>query len=200
MTTTGASSGTTSLVDAAELAFRAYLDGDRGRMSELVDLLTPVLWQVARSQGVSRATAEDVVQLAWVRLVRGATTINDPRAVLAWLMTTVRREARRTGAKERREDADLEKAPEPPSDELPPDDLVVLEEQQALLWDHVKTLDERCQALLRVVAFAQRPDYAAISDALGMPVGSIGPTRGRCLEKLRRRLEADRRWKGHGHG
>jgi hypothetical protein len=45
-----------------------------------------------------------------------------------------------------------------------------------------------------VIAFAERPDYAALSEALGMPVGSIGPTRGRCLAKLRSLLTADPEW------
>ena len=53
------------------------------------------------------------------------------------------------------------------------------------LWDAVERLSERCQALLRIVAFEHRPDYTKIAADLGMPVGSIGPTRGRCLQKLR---------------
>ena len=62
---------------------------------------------------------------------------------------------------------------------------VIAAEEQGVLWRHVSGLSERCRYLLRVIAFAERPDYAAIADALGMPVGSIGPTRGRCLAKLR---------------
>ncbi|MGN6613012.1 MAG: sigma-70 family RNA polymerase sigma factor, partial [Angustibacter sp.] len=49
-------------------------------------------------------------------------------------------------------------------------------------------LPERCQALLRVIAFADRPDYASVAESLGMPIGSIGPTRGRCLHRLRAAL------------
>jgi DNA-directed RNA polymerase specialized sigma24 family protein len=62
------------------------------------------------------------------------------------------------------------------------------------LWEHVAQLSQRCQALLRVIAFADRPDYADIAKALGMPVGSIGPTRGRCLAKLRLQLANDSAW------
>jgi len=65
---------------------------------------------------------------------------------------------------------------------------------QQVLWRNVAKLPERCQQLLRVVAFAERPDYGALSVALGMPVGSIGPTRGRCLAKLRTMLSADPEW------
>jgi hypothetical protein len=53
------------------------------------------------------------------------------------------------------------------------------------LWDCLKQLPERCQRLLRIVATTPRPDYTVLANDLGMPVGSIGPTRGRCLEKLR---------------
>jgi DNA-directed RNA polymerase specialized sigma24 family protein len=60
-----------------------------------------------------------------------------------------------------------------------------------VLWRHVAGLSERCRYLLRVIAFADRPDYAAIAEALGMPVGSIGPTRGRCLAALRAALVLD---------
>ena len=62
------------------------------------------------------------------------------------------------------------------------------------LWQHIARLPERCQALLRVIAFADRPDYAAVAKALGMPIGSIGPTRGRCLAKLRLQLANDPAW------
>ncbi len=61
----------------------------------------------------------------------------------------------------------------------------------AALWPAIGQLSARCQELLRIVAFAPRPDYAAVAAALGMPVGSIGPTRGRCLAKLRALLASD---------
>ena len=64
----------------------------------------------------------------------------------------------------------------------------------ARLWHHLAELPERCRALLRVIAFADRPDYAAVAKSLGMPVGSIGPTRGRCLAKLRLQLANDPTW------
>ena len=62
---------------------------------------------------------------------------------------------------------------------------IVLDEQQRALWRAVGKLSGQCQELLRIVAFVPRPDYQSVSAALGMPVGSIGPTRGRCLEKIR---------------
>jgi DNA-directed RNA polymerase specialized sigma24 family protein len=71
---------------------------------------------------------------------------------------------------------------------------VLSNDRSGRLWQHIARLPERCQALLRVIAFADRPDYAAVAEALGMPLGSIGPTRGRCLAKLREQLAIDPGW------
>lgn len=186
------------LVDQAAEAFQAFRDGDLDRMGDLVDLLTPILWHAARSRGADTATAEDVLQAAWLALVDKADTVRDPRAVLAWLLTTVRRDAGRRLASRGRQVLVLDDATDDlPDEEERPDELVVLDDRQALLWSHVGQLGERCQHLLRVIAFAARPDYATISEALDMPVGSIGPTRSRCLDKLRRSLEDDDRWEGY---
>src|SRR2546423_8615653 len=82
-----------------------------------------------------------------------------------------------------------------PADTAPePDERLVVDERRRVLWDAVRQLPRRCQDLLRIVAFVHRPDYAVVSTALDMPTGSIGPTRGRCLAKLRHLLAADPRW------
>ncbi len=186
--------GPDSLATRAGRAFAAYRGGETHRMDELVDLLTPLLWHTARSQGLQSAAAQDVVQTAWLRLVEGAARISDPLAVMGWLIVTVRRESWRVAKAAGRtsdqiEDDVLDPAPDPGAE-------VVLNEEQRVLWRHVHTLTPRCQALLRVIAFADRPDYAAVSASLGMPVGSIGPTRGRCLAKLREALMNDATWGG----
>ena len=67
-------------------------------------------------------------------------------------------------------------------------------ERDRVLWTAFQQLSDRCRELLRVVAMVERPDYAVVSEALGMPHGSIGPTRGRCLAKLRALLLADASW------
>ncbi len=186
-----------TLADRAALAFAAYRAGDRERMGELVDLLTPILWHTARAQRLDQTTAEDVIQTAWIRLVEAADSISEPQAVLAWLITTVRRESWRVLKRDGRSI---------PTDELPeteprgipvpadPAAEAILREDQRVLWRAVEALSERCRALLRIVAFVDRPDYGEVSEALGMPVGSIGPTRGRCLAKLRTLLTADPSW------
>jgi DNA-directed RNA polymerase specialized sigma24 family protein len=128
-------------------------------------------------------------------LVRSADSINEPQAILQWLIVSARREAWRVVKRgDRVEPKDFE--PDEfvtPAEEVP-EDLVLRSDGEGRLWQHISLLNERCQALLRVIAFADRPDYAAVADALGMPVGSIGPTRGRCLAKLRQQLANDPGW------
>ena len=190
-----------SLASRAAAAFTAYRLGERDRMGDLVDLVTPILWHTARAQHLDIHAAEDVVQTAWIRLVDHADGIDDPQAVLGWLITTVRREAWRMSKQAGRSDL-VDELPETAlagergdsATSIDPSVLAVLREGQRTLWQHISDLPERCQALLRVIAFVDRPDYALVSRALGMPVGSIGPTRGRCLAKLRVALLADPKW------
>lgn len=174
-------------------AFAAYLAGDRQRLSELVDLVTPVLWHAARAQGASASTCEDAIQTALLQLVDHAESIKEPAAVLGWLVVVVKREVWRLVRGERRE-IGVEEVPEAPAQQLDPESQSILSERQRLLWQHISSLTPRCQELLRVIAFADKPDYAAIAASLGMPIGSIGPTRGRCLNKLRVSLGSDPGW------
>jgi RNA polymerase sigma factor (sigma-70 family) len=189
--------GAESLAVRAANSFRAYRDGNASGMSTLVDEVTPLLWSVARQQGLSRQAAEDVVQNTWLKLVEHAGEIADPQSVLKWLITTTRRDSWATSSRGHREEPssyadirDLEPEQTAPS----PEATVLADADERLVWQHFASLPERCQSLLRVIAFAERPDYAAVARALGMPVGSIGPTRGRCLAKLRLALVADPRW------
>lgn len=174
---------------ASAAAFVAWRDGQADALEELVRLLSPVLWQVVRATGLDRESAEDVVQSTWLALVRSAESISSPQAVAGWLCTTARREAWRASKRGRQESPTDETAlavalPDVESPEF----AVVLDDEKKLLVRCLKRLNERCQTLLRIVAAGPRPDYAEISSALGMPIGSIGPTRARCLEKLRAEL------------
>lgn len=182
-----------TLGDRAADAFLGYRAGDRSRMGELVELLTPLLWHTARSQRASTAVAEDAIQTAWLRLVEAAERITEPRAVVSWLVVTVKRETWRLMRMAGRVDDSSDELDVRPAADDPAAD-AILSDRQRRLWSHVRDLPPRCQALLRVIAFASQPDYAAIANALGMPVGSIGPTRGRCLTKLRTALQGDPGW------
>jgi RNA polymerase sigma factor (sigma-70 family) len=170
----------------AGVLFRRWRDGDSAAMDELVRLMTPVLWHVARAYGLDRELAEDVVQTTWLTLMRQHTSIAESRAVSGWLTTCARREAWRVGKVQRRADPveDLDLEPLLPA-QMSAEDEAQLGAASRTLWDAVRQLTERCQRLLRVVAFEDRPDYARLARSLAMPVGSIGPTRQRCLAKLR---------------
>lgn len=179
--------------DQVGALFRAARNGDRDALGDLVRRLTPMLWQVARSQGLDREASVDVVQTAWLELLGSLADIQSPSALAGWLVTVTKREAwrvRRAGRSEHiEEDAVFVGMRDPGPG---PDDQVVDGERRERLWAAVDALPERCRTLLRIVAFVRRPDYAEVSEALGMPVGSIGPNRGRCLAKLRELLMADR--------
>ena len=159
-------------------------------LSELIDELTPVLWHVARAAGLGREDAEDVVQTAWESLLSHLDTIREPAALAAWLVTATRREAWRVAAARRKtQPADQEWFGAIPDPRASSEDRALLAEEQRAVWAALRTLTPRCQQLLRIVAFVPRPDYDAIAAKLKMARGSVGPTRGRCLEKLRAALD-----------
>jgi RNA polymerase sigma factor (sigma-70 family) len=193
-----------SVVQRAADAFGAYRDGDRGSFDELVTVLTPLLWHTVRGQGVDPVAAEDVVQTIWMRLLHSSASIRDPQTIVQWLLTAARREAWRIAKRTRGEDnrrvplptQDGQQPDVPAGPEQLTDEAVLRVDRQRRLWKHVQALPSRCRELIRVIAFADRPDYAVIAASLGMPVGSIGPTRGRCLAKLRASLMNDPHWEG----
>lgn len=148
--------------------------------------LSPLLWHVARGAGLGAADAEDVLQTVWLKLLSHLDGIHTPGALTAWLVTTTRREAWRLSAARRRQvPADQDWLTMIPDPQPGCEDRMVADEQRRRLWGALAQLPPRCQELLRIVAFVPRPDYSAVAAQLGMPMGSIGPTRGRCLAKLR---------------
>lgn len=166
--------------------------GRRESLNEIVIELSPVLWQVARAQGLDREAAEDAVQCTWLSLLRHLDQIHSPIALTAWLVTATKREAWRTHSAHRTEQPLDDNLLSDTADPQPlPEEHVLLAERHRDVWRAVRLLPQRCQELLRVVAFSHRPDYDAVATALGMPRGSIGPTRGRCLAKLRTLLDPD---------
>jgi RNA polymerase sigma factor (sigma-70 family) len=167
--------------------------------------VTPLMWRAARGAGLDQVSAEDVLQTVWMSLLHNAASVRDPQTIVKWLLTSARREAWRVSRRSREEalrsagvfGVDSEEAMTLPHDDgAGPDDVVFRDDRQRRLWQHVQSLPVRCRQLIAVVAFADRPDYAHLATALGMPVGSIGPTRGRCLAKLRDQLARDPHWEG----
>jgi RNA polymerase sigma factor (sigma-70 family) len=171
-------------------------DGDIGALDAVVRELNPLLWHVARAQGLAAGEAADVVQTTWLELMERLAEIRSPRALTAWLISTTKRGAWRVNERARRVSAVADVLDEVPDQTPDLGERLIADERHRALWRHFKQLSQRCRELLRIVAMVDRPDYTLVSQALGMPRGSIGPTRGRCLEKLRESLLADPAWSG----
>lgn len=189
-----------SLGDRAAAALLDYREGRHDALAAFVREATPLLWHTARAQGVDRELADDVVQNAWMALVRSAHTIQEPHAVLKWLLVTVKRGAWESVRKQRDDQKRRTELPDDlfdgpmgtlPSSGPTPEAQVLEVERDRSLWRAVLRLPDRCQQLLRLISLADRPDYKYISSAIGMPVGSIGSNRGRCLAKLRDIIESE---------
>lgn len=175
--------------DKASGAFEAWRSGDATAVDDLVSAMTPVLWHVVRAYGQDREATEDVIQATWLGFMRLHQSIADPQAVASWLITSARRGAAAHARTARRADpVDDEKLAAALPDVVSAEAVAVLDDEASLLWGAVRSLDERCRRLLRVIAFMDRPDYHFLSQDLDMPVGSIGPTRARCLAKVRAAL------------
>ncbi len=165
-------------------------DGDRSAWDALVERFTSLLWSVARAHRLSDADAGDVVQTTWLRLVEHLGRIEEPDRLAGWLATTARHEClrvlRRSGRERPAGDGGTSDGPfDVPDAAGPLDARLLADERDARLWECFGALTGRCQTLLRVLLADPAPSYADVSAALGMPVGSIGPTRGRCLDRLR---------------
>lgn len=174
-----------ALVEAARAGSRAALDS-------LVSELTPLVWHVARGNGLDQATAEDVVQTVWLSLLRHLDRLTEPRAVAGWLIVATRREAQRAWRdRNGRPALSTDSAVDMPDDRWLPEPEALRDDRDRRLWHAFNAMPRRCQELLRLTVLAGRAEYRAVADALSMPRGSIGPTRGRCLNQLKARLEQD---------
>lgn len=163
-----------------ELVVRAR-DGDGDAWARLVERHSALLWSIARSHGLNDADAGDVVQTTWLRLVERIDALRDPSATGCWLATTARNESLRLL---RRRSRDVPLVPAPRQPEPGPEQVAVARERLGQVGTALDTLPKRCRTLLRLFALA--PTHAELAAALGIPIGSVAPTRARCLEALRR--------------
>lgn len=176
----------------SDLVERALM-GDEAAWQQIVDRYAGLVWSIVRGFRLDHAAAADVAQTVWLRLVQGMESLRDPNRLAGWLATTARRECLRTlrgAGRELPTDDMLDRDSTAPPDGAPEEHLL-RDERQRELWRAVASLPDRCQILLRTMAYDPDRSYAQISAALAMPVGSIGPTRSRCLSKLRALLERD---------
>jgi RNA polymerase sigma factor (sigma-70 family) len=165
----------------------AAAKGDTRAWAMLVDEFGGLVWAVVRAHRLSHADSADVAQATWLALVEHLGDLRDPERVGAWLAMTARRNCLRVLRSAKRQVPTGDDLPEPCEDVEVADDLM-LEERDAALWRAVDRLPGRDQALLRLLVAEPQPSYQEISAALDMPIGSIGPTRARALERLRAEL------------
>ncbi len=169
--------------------------GDASAWDALVENFGPMLWAVTSGFRLGRADTAEVVQTTWLRLVENLDRVKQPEAVGGWLATTARHEALRMLRLRAREvlteDDDVRSGSERMREPEPgPADRVVTADRNQRLWTVFEQLPQRCRTLLRMLA-VEAPPYSVVGSRLGMPIGSIGPTRSRCLERLRVLLAAD---------
>lgn len=162
--------------------------GDRAAWETIVTRFSALVWSIPRSFRLSSSEAGDVAQTTWLRLVENLDRIDDPERLGAWLATTARRESLRTIRMQNRELATEDEWIFDSASDDAIDRRLLTQERDRALWRAFKTIGERCQALLRLLAAPDPPSYLEVSSALDMPIGAIGPTRARCLEKLRQSL------------
>jgi RNA polymerase sigma factor (sigma-70 family) len=183
--------------DVVARLVRAAAGGDAVAWQALVARFSGLIWSVVRAYRLSNADAADVFQTAWLRLAEYLDRLDNPARVGAWLATTARRESLRVARAGARTvptgELDLTALEE--ADDRSPERALLEREQQALdaqrarlVWAEFRQLSDRCQQLLRILMAAPPPSYVEVAAALDMPVGSIGPTRGRCLRQLREKL------------
>jgi RNA polymerase sigma factor (sigma-70 family) len=177
-----------------ESLISACRNGDAAAWEARVDRYQRLVFSIARHAGLDQEQSADVFQRVFARLVERLGQIEQTALIGAWLATTARQEAWRFSRRERMARVASLDSPdivEPFADKaLLPEALVLRLEEQHQVRAALGALDERCRRLLTLLFY--RPDiapYAEIAVALGMSEGSIGPTRARCLQKLRRLLK-----------
>jgi RNA polymerase sigma factor (sigma-70 family) len=164
-------------------------NGDKQAWDALVERYAPLIWSICRRHRLDDADADDVGQTVWLQLVTQLDRVRDPGALPGWLVTTTRRECSRVlratrGTQAASYPLDAESIPDVRADTAEHE--LLLAERGAALRTALECLPPCCQRLIAMLIEDPPVPYATISDKLGIPVGSIGPNRGRCLEKLRR--------------
>jgi len=170
------------------------LAGDAASWELLVRRHERLVFAVARSYRLSDGDLADVFQEVFAALVSGLPRLREPRTLVRWLSSTSQRIARATALRRRREQAlsagDPAELAIPAAQAAIESNLERLEEQ-ALVRLAMETLAPRCRRLLEALYYEDpAPAYADIARRLGVPMGSIGPTRARCFERLRAALSA----------
>jgi len=171
---------------AALLLTRAQT-GDQQAWNALVERYAPLVWSICRRYQLGSSDASDAGQNIWLRLVDQLGNIREPAALPGWLATTTRREClRMLRARGSPAAAGVRDAENIPGQQTGlAEQELLLAERHAALRDAFTDLPPGCQRLIAMLFEDPPVPYAKISAELGIPIGSIGPTRSRCLDKLR---------------
>lgn len=176
---------------SGELVRRAAQQ-DAAAWGQLVERHTGLIWSIARQYRLREADAADVVQTTWLRLLEHLDRLHDQERVAAWLATTARRECLRLVTTSRRlvpTDSEAAVFDDLAAADTSLDRLIALEDAREVRLA-LRELPDRWRALMELLMAEPAPSYQAVAALLDVPVGSIGPTRGRCLRKLRDLIEA----------
>ena len=164
-------------------------NGEEQAWDALVERYAPLIWSICRKHRLGGADAGDVAQRVWLQLVDHLDQVRDPAALPGWLATTSRRECARVqraarGAYAAGHTLDAETVPDHQAQTDAPQLLAA--ERHAALREAFARLPPCCQQLITLLVHDPPLSYATISARLNIPVGSIGPNHGRCLDRLRR--------------
>jgi RNA polymerase sigma factor (sigma-70 family) len=174
--------GTEALVAAAA-------GGEPEAWSQLIDRYAVLIRSVCRTHRLCDADADDVAQLTWLRAVEHIGRLRDPERFGAWIATTARHECLRVLRGRKRVVPTADEVQQPLfAEHSDPDEIELAAERRDAVRSALAALPERQRTLLRLLHSETAPSYEAISSSLGMPVGSIGPTRGRALERVRQEI------------
>jgi RNA polymerase sigma factor (sigma-70 family) len=178
-------------LDTTGLVRRAA-GGDQRAWQRLVDQYARLIWSMTRDFKLIESDAADVAQVTWLRLLEHIDQLEQPARVGSWLAATARHECLRSLAARKRlvlvqDHTALDGVAVHESE---PDERLLANERAQAVRQALSRLPWRWQRLLELLMADPPASYAEISDQLGLPVGSIGPTRGRCLARLRVLLQA----------
>ncbi len=167
---------------------RAAAAGDSRGWYGLIERFGELVWSITRAYGLSPADGADVAQTTWLRLAERLHRPLPGDGLGVWLATVARQECLRLlQVAGRTPPAGVDSAATP-AGPRPPAAVGPAWERDALLWRVVRELPERCRRLLRILMATPPPSHAEVAAALGLPVGSIGPERARCLRDFRQRM------------
>jgi RNA polymerase sigma factor (sigma-70 family) len=165
-------------------------DGDQDAWDEIVERFAPLLWSICARYRLSPDDSKDVGQTVWMLLVERLGSLREPAALPGWLATTAQRECLRVlGASRRRSQlawTTLDDEAHEYPDSVQIEEEIITAERDAALRAAFAELPAPCQRLLAMLMSDPPSTYAEISAALQISVGSIGPQRGRCLQRMRR--------------